>query len=363
MSRNQTRTVNVNGISIGGANPVVVQSMTNTDTKDLTATTDQIKRLAERGCELVRVAVPDKESARKLGQIVSLSPVPIVADIHYDWRLALKALDSGVGKLRLNPGNITDPDKIVEVAQKAKAQSVPIRVGVNSGSLPRAILEQFERPSPEAMVKSAEREIDILKEGHFQDIVVSLKSSDVPTMIEANKLFAEKYDFPLHLGVTEAGGGQQGIIKSALGIGTLLHQGIGDTIRVSLTGSPEREVKAAYDILRSLHLRKVGIEFISCPTCGRTEIDVLKVVEKLETILSDINKPLRVSVMGCSVNGIGEARESDIGVVGVRKGALLYRRGKRENKFSTKNAQEIALSIEKAVRSLLNERKLANNEV
>ncbi len=350
----KTRVVDVGGVKIGGENPVVVQSMTNTSTSDLEATLDQIEELVEVGCELVRVAVPDMEAAEAVSAVVEESPVPLVADIHYDPRLALESLKNGADKLRLNPGNITDPSKIEEIAAAALDLSVPIRVGVNSGSLSSEILKRYGGPSAEAMVASAEKEIELLENQGFSDVVVSLKSSDVPTMIEANEIFSEKYDYPLHLGVTEAGGGNRGVVKSSLGIGNLLARGIGDTVRVSLTGHPSEEVTVAYQMLDSLGIRNRGVKLISCPTCGRTEIPVEKIFGRLEEDLADIDENFRVSVMGCSVNGIGEAEESDLGLVGTPKGAVLYEDGRKSDTFLTKESFELKEKLEKRLRDKIN---------
>ncbi|MFW6422398.1 MAG: flavodoxin-dependent (E)-4-hydroxy-3-methylbut-2-enyl-diphosphate synthase, partial [Candidatus Bipolaricaulota bacterium] len=274
MNRNQTRKVTIGDVPLGGGHPIVVQSMANTDTSDANATLAQITGLAKIGCEVVRVAVPNQESANSLPQIVENSPIPVVADIHFDANLALASIEAGVDKLRLNPGNISQEKKVRQVAQAAKESDIPIRVGVNSGSLSQEIRAEFGDDIPNAMVESARRELEILEEEKFEDIVVSLKSSNVATTIAANRKFATNYSYPLHLGITEAGGGQLGLIKSALGIGSLLLEGIGDTIRVSLTGPPENEVVAAYNILQAAQVRQRGIETISCPTCGRTEIEV-----------------------------------------------------------------------------------------
>ena len=349
-----TRVVDVGGVKLGGNNPVVAQSMTNTKTSDVEATLDQIERLVGRGCELVRVAVPDSEAGRRLKEIVDRSPVPIIADIHYSPDLAFMALEAGVDKLRLNPGNITDEKAIGDIATEASSRGVPIRVGVNSGSLDKEIVENYGR-TPEAMVVSAEREIGLLEDQGFKDIVVSLKSSEVVKTIEANEVFSEKYDYPLHLGVTEAGGGRSGLVKSAVGIGSLLEKGIGDTIRVSLTADPEEEVGAAYDILRSLDLRHRGVELVSCPTCGRTEVDIQTMVRELEKRLSDLEQPLRVALMGCSVNGIGEAGSSDLGLVGTASGGVLYVDGEQEGLISSSSIEEVVDQLEERIRSYLEE--------
>ncbi len=348
----QTRVVDVGGVKIGGDNPVVVQSMTNTPTDDVDKTLMQIEGLVERGCELVRVAVPDSDAGERLPEIVSGSPVPVIADIHYSPELAFAALDAGIDKLRLNPGNITDPGAIGEIAQEAKSLSIPIRVGVNSGSLDKKILEDYGR-TPEGMVVSAEKEIELLEQEGFQDIVVSLKSSDVNRTISANEIFAERYDYPLHLGVTEAGGGRSGLVKSSIGIGALLQEGIGDTIRVSLTADPREEVGTAYDILGSLDIRNRGVDIISCPTCGRTEIDVETIGRKLEERLGDLEGSLSLALMGCSVNGIGEADSADLGVVGTARGGVLYVNGEQEELISSTGTVEVVKKLERIIRSYI----------
>ncbi|MBS3736146.1 MAG: flavodoxin-dependent (E)-4-hydroxy-3-methylbut-2-enyl-diphosphate synthase [Candidatus Bipolaricaulota bacterium] len=350
MKRDRSIVVDVGGVKIGGDNPVVVQSMTNTPTEEVEATLDQVERLVERGCELVRVAVPDSEAGEALPEIVDRSPVPIIADIHYSPDLAFMALEAGVDKLRLNPGNITDPEAIGDIAREASARLVPIRVGVNSGSLGKDILERYGR-TPEAMVLSAEKEIELLENQGFDQIVVSLKSSEVNRTIEANEIFSRRYDYPLHLGVTEAGGGRIGVVKSAIGIGILLQEGIGDTIRVSLTGDPAEEVVVAYDILKSLGIRNRGVDFVSCPTCGRTEIDVGTIGRELEQRLADLEDPVRVSLMGCSVNGIGEADSSDVGLVGTAGGGVLYVEGEQKGLISTSDIETVVNRMEEEIRS------------
>ncbi len=352
MKRVKSNVVDVGGIKIGGDNPVVVQSMTNTPTEEVETTLKQVHSLVERGCEMVRVAVPDSEAGEALPEIVDRSSVPIVADIHYSPDLAFMALEAGVDKLRLNPGNITDPEAIEDIAREASSQSIPIRVGVNSGSLDRDIVEKYGR-SPEAMVVSAEKEIELLENQGFDQIVVSLKASEVNKTIEANEIFSRKYDYPLHLGVTEAGGGRSGLIKSAIGIGTLLQEGIGDTIRVSLTGDPGEEVGAAYDILKSLEIRSRGVDFVSCPTCGRTEIDVQTLGQELEERLADLEDPVRVSLMGCSVNGIGEAESSNLGLVGTAKGGVLYVDGEQKELISASDTGTVVSRIEEEIRNYL----------
>ncbi|MBS3787420.1 flavodoxin-dependent (E)-4-hydroxy-3-methylbut-2-enyl-diphosphate synthase [Candidatus Bipolaricaulota bacterium] len=350
MKKVKSKVVDVGGVKIGEDNPVVVQSMTNTPTQDVMATLNQVEKLVNRGCELVRVAVPDSEAGEALSEIVDSSPVPIIADIHYSPDLALMALNAGVDKLRLNPGNITDPEAIEDIAREAASRSIPIRVGVNSGSLSKDIVGKYGR-SPKAMVISAEEEIELLENQGFDQIVVSLKSSEVNKTIEANEIFSRKYDYPLHLGVTEAGGGRSGLIKSAIGIGTLLREGIGDTIRVSLTGDPEEEVGAAYDILKSLGIRNRGIDFVSCPTCGRTEIDIQGLEQELEQRLADLEDSVRVSLMGCSVNGIGEAGSSNLGLVGTARGGVLYVDGEQKDLISDSDIETVVSRMEKEIRN------------
>lgn len=328
-ARRLTREIRVGEVVIGGRNPIVVQSMTNTDTRDWKSTVAQIHRLEAVGCELVRVAVPDQEAVEQLAAIRKSIHIPLIADIHFDHRLALGALKAGVDGLRLNPGNIGGPDKVRKVAARARERNVPIRIGVNSGSLEKDLLEGFGRPTPEAMVESAMRHIRLLEDHDFDLIKVSLKSSDVLHTIASYRLLSQKTDYPLHLGVTEAGTPRDGTIKSALGIGVLLFEGIGDTIRVSLTSQPEEEIPVAYGILRSLKLRERGVELISCPTCGRTEIDLIPLVEKAERILRTIRTPIKVAIMGCVVNGPGEAREADVGIAGGRGKGLLFKKGER----------------------------------
>jgi (E)-4-hydroxy-3-methylbut-2-enyl-diphosphate synthase len=325
--RKITKTIMVGTVAVGGLNPVVVQSMTNTDTRDHKATIAQIRRLEEVGCELVRVAVLDQEAVERIPEIKQSISIPLIADIHFDHRLALGALQAGVDGLRLNPGNIGGADKVRKVVAAARERQVPIRIGVNSGSLEKDLLEQFGHPTPEAMVESAMRHIRLLEDHDFELIKVSLKSSDVLHTIASYRLLSERTDYPLHLGVTEAGTPRQGTIKSALGIGLLLFEGIGDTIRVSLTSQPEEEIPVAYGILRALRRRERGIELVSCPTCGRTEIDLIPMVEEAEKLLQCIRTPIKVAIMGCVVNGPGEAREADVGIAGGRGKGLLFKKG------------------------------------
>lgn len=327
MNRKITRIVNVGGIKIGGEEPIVIQSMTNTDTRDVEKTLEQIDKLVNEGCQIVRCAVPDMEACEALKEITKRSKVPIVADIHFDYRLALKAIDNGVAKLRINPGNIGSIDRVKAVVEKAKEKNIPIRIGVNSGSLEKDILERDGRPTAKGLVESALRHVKILEDLNFYDIVISIKSSNVPMMIESYRLISEKCNYPLHLGVTESGTVFKGTIKSSIGIGTLLAEGIGNTIRVSLTSDPVEEIKVAKEILRALGYTKEGIEFVSCPTCGRTEIDLIKIAEEVEGKLKNTNKNIKVAVMGCVVNGPGEAREADIGIAGGKGFGIIFKKG------------------------------------
>jgi len=319
----------VGSLLIGGGAPISVQSMTNTDTCDVSATISQIKRLQSAGCELVRVAVPNIKSASVIGEIKANISIPLVADIHFDYRLALKAIEQGIDKLRINPGNIGDKEKIKMVVESAMKNGVPIRIGVNSGSLEKDLLEKYGHATPEAMVESAMRHVKILEEFGFYDIVISLKASDPLRTIETYRLISDRVDYPLHLGVTEAGTVFAGSIRSAVGIGVLLSEGIGDTIRVSLTDDPVQEVRAGYEILKSLGLREHGVTIVSCPTCGRTQIDIIKIAREVEARLSDIEKPIKVAVMGCVVNGPGEAMDADIGIAGGKGLGLLFKKGEK----------------------------------
>lgn len=328
MHRDNTRPVNIGPVRVGGGSPVSVQSMTNTDTRDVSSTVSQIRDLAAAGCEIARLAVPDREAAEALKGIKKQAVIPLVADIHFDYRLALAALEAGVDGLRINPGNIGGREKVRAVVDASRDKHVPIRIGVNAGSLEKDLLQVHGGPTAEAMVESAWRHIRILEELNYREIKVSLKSSDVSLMIAAYKMLAEKCNYPLHVGVTESGTVQSGSIKSAVGIGALLALGIGDTIRVSLTGHPIHEVRVGYEILKALGLRKRGIELISCPTCGRTQLDIISIAQKVEALLSKVDKPLKVAVMGCAVNGPGEAKHADVGIAGGKGEGLLFRKGR-----------------------------------
>ena len=327
MQRKQTRTVHVGKVGIGGDNPVRVQSMCNTDTRDAAATLAQIGRLTEAGCEIVRLAVPDDKAAETLPAIRKGSPVPLIADIHFDHRLALAALDAGIEGLRINPGNIGGEAKVDAVVRAAAERGAPIRIGVNGGSLEKDLLRKFGGPTPEAMVESGLRHVALLEARGFHDIKISLKTSSVLNTVAAYRLMADKVDYPLHIGVTEAGTLVRGAVKSAVGLGILLSEGIGDTLRVSLTHDPVAEIGVAYEILRSLGLRERGPEIVSCPTCGRTEIDLIGLAEKVEEALRGVEEVFTVAVMGCVVNGPGEAREADIGIAGGRGLGIIFRKG------------------------------------
>ena len=322
----KSREIQIGNIFMGGDNPVVIQSMTNTFTKDAVATIKQILELEAEGCQLVRVTVNNEEAAEAIKEIKKGIHIPLVADIHFDYKLAVKAIENGVDKLRINPGNIGDDEKVKIVVEKAKEYNVPIRIGVNSGSIEKKILEKYGKPTADGMVESAMYHVGLLEKFDFHNIVISLKASNVQMMVEAYRKIAELVDYPLHLGVTEAGTAFQGTVKSAIGIGSLLVDGIGDTIRVSLTENPVEEIKVAKEILKVLGLRK-GVEIISCPTCGRTEIDLITLAKKVEKEFSGLEKNIKIAVMGCVVNGPGEAREADYGVAGGKGEGLLFKKG------------------------------------
>ncbi|HHU91699.1 MAG TPA: flavodoxin-dependent (E)-4-hydroxy-3-methylbut-2-enyl-diphosphate synthase [Halanaerobiaceae bacterium] len=325
--RRKTRKIYYGNVPLGGDAPITVQSMTTTKTADVEATVKQIQDLSAAGCEIIRVAVPDLDSAKQLGKIREQIDIPLIADIHFDYRLALEAIEQGVEGLRLNPGNIGQAERVKEIATKARAARIPIRIGVNSGSIEKGILEKYGGPTAEGMVESALGHIRILEDNDFQDIVISLKATDVMMTIRAYELMAERVDYPFHIGITEAGTIWAGTIKSAVGVGALLSRGIGDTVRVSLTGDPLEEVKVGWQILKALRLRKRGAEIISCPTCGRTEIDLISLAKQVEDLLDKYDKEITVAVMGCVVNGPGEAREADIGIAGGRGVGLIFRKG------------------------------------
>ena len=333
MKRNITKSITVGSVPIGGGAPVSIQSMLNTRTTDVEGSLRQIRALAAAGCQIARLAVPDMQAADAFGAICSQSPLPLVADIHFDYRLAIRAAENGAAKIRINPGNIGGEDRVRAVVEACGARNIPIRIGVNGGSLEPRLLEKYGRPTPEALVESAFGHIALLEKYSFRDICVSMKSSSVPLMIEAYKLFSERSDYPLHVGVTETGTARMGTIKSAMGIGALLCQGIGDTMRVSLTADPVQEVLAARDILKAAGLRRDGVNIIACPTCGRTRIDLIGLATQVEQALAACEKPLTVAVMGCVVNGPGEAREADIGIAGGDGCGILFVKGKQLKKL------------------------------
>ncbi|MCK5710160.1 MAG: flavodoxin-dependent (E)-4-hydroxy-3-methylbut-2-enyl-diphosphate synthase [Deltaproteobacteria bacterium] len=334
MERN-SRQIELGGVKVGGGAPVTVQSMTKTDTRDIAATVEQIKSLEKAGCDIVRLAVPDMDAAKSLGEIIKQTNIPIVSDIHFDYKLALEAVKQGVDGMRINPGNIGARYRIKAVVDAVRERGIPIRIGVNSGSLEKDILKKHGSPTPAALAESAFRHVEILEDLDFRDIKISVKSTDVKKMIASYRILAERCDYPLHLGVTEAGTYEMGTIKSSIGIGSLLAEGIGDTIRVSLTGDPVDEIVVGFNILRSLGLRRNGIELISCPGCGRLEIDLMKLVKDVEDRITDINlpRPIKVAILGCVVNGPGEASEADIGIAGGKGKGMLYKDGKLVRSF------------------------------
>ena len=327
ITRRKTRQIAIGNVKIGGGAPISVQSMTNTKTTDTEATVAQIKALQDAGCDIVRLAVPDMTAAENIANIKVQVNIPLVADIHFDYRLALKAIEQGIDALRINPGNIGDEERVKAVVTAAKAKHIPIRIGVNAGSLDKKLLAKYGKVTAEALVESAMEHMRILEKLDFHDIKISLKAHDVPLTIEAYRLMSQTVDYPLHLGITEAGTVNTGIIKSAVGIGALLAEGIGDTFRISLTGDPVNEVKVANEILKALGLKEYGPTLISCPTCGRCNIDLPSIAAKVEKRLDGIKKPVKVAVMGCVVNGPGEARDADIGIAGGKGEGLLFRKG------------------------------------
>jgi (E)-4-hydroxy-3-methylbut-2-enyl-diphosphate synthase len=352
--RRKTRTITVGAVKIGWGAPVAVQSMCNTDTRDVEATLGQIKRLQEAGCELVRLAVPDEDAARALGRIRKGTAMPLIADIHFSHRLALEAVKQGIDGLRINPGNIGGKDKVSEVVRACRERRVSIRIGVNAGSLEKHLLEKYGHPTPEAIVESAFGHIRILEDLDYREIKVSLKASDVLTTVEAYRLFSKQSDYAVHIGISEAGTIHSGTVKSSVGLGILLSEGIGDTMRVSLTANPVEEVRVAYEILKALRIRQRGVNLISCPTCGRTEIDIIGLAETVEKRLSHITEPLTVAVMGCVVNGPGEAREADIGIAGGKGTGLLFKHGEIVKKFDEK---ELADVLVKEVEEIIKKKK------
>ena len=327
------RQISVGGVKIGGGAPVVIQSMLNTKTTDVEGSLAQIKALKTAGCQIARLAVPNMEAAKAFSQICGESVLPLVADIHFDYKLAIAAAEGGASKIRINPGNIGGEDRVEAVVSVCKEKKIPIRIGVNGGSLDKTLLEKYGHPTAEALVESAFQHLELLEKFGFYDTCVSMKSSTVPTMVEAARLFRSRCDYPLHIGVTETGPVRMGLMKSAMGIGALLLDGIGDTIRVSLTDDPVEEVYAAKDILKAAGLRKEGVNIISCPTCGRTQIDLIGLVNQVDAALKDCKKPITVAVMGCIVNGPGEAREADIGIAGGDGCGMLFEKGQQVEKL------------------------------
>ncbi|WP_313568214.1 flavodoxin-dependent (E)-4-hydroxy-3-methylbut-2-enyl-diphosphate synthase [Acetoanaerobium noterae] len=342
MQRRKTKKIYVKDITIGGDSPIVIQSMTNTKTSDAKATIAQIKALEKAGCELVRVSVPNNESAQAIGEIISNVDIPVVADIHFDYKLALESIKNGVHGLRINPGNIGNEEKVIQVVNEAKKRNIKIRIGVNAGSLEKDLLDSMGR-TPEAMVESAFRHIKILEKYDFYNTAVSLKASDIETTIKAYELFSSKSDYPLHLGITEAGTLKAGTIKSSIGIGYMLLNGIGDTIRVSLTADPVEEIYVAKEILKSIGLDNESIRIISCPTCARTDIDIIGLAEKVEKATANIKKNISVAIMGCAVNGPGEARDADLGIAGGKSEALLFKKGQIIRKVDEASIIEVLL--------------------
>ena len=331
-----TRQIKVGNVSIGGGAPVVIQSMLNTKTTDVAASLNQIEQLRSAGCQIARLAVPNMEAARSFAEICAESPLPLVADIHFDYKLAIAAAEGGASKIRINPGNIGGEDRVKAVVDVCKDKHIPIRIGVNGGSLDKRLLEKYGHPTAEALVESAFEHLELLEKYGFYDSCLSMKSSTVPTMVAACRLFRSKCDYPLHIGVTETGPVKQGLIKSAMGIGALLLDGIGDTIRVSLTDDPVQEVYAAKDILKAAGLRREGVNIVSCPTCGRTQIDLIGLVNQVDEALKDCEKPITVAVMGCVVNGPGEAREADIGIAGGNGWGMIFEKGEQVEKLPYK---------------------------
>ena len=328
IQRKNTRVVNIGGVLIGGNNPIAIQSMTNTKTEDVSATVNQILRLEEAGCEIIRCAVPTMEAAEAIGEIKKRVHIPVVADIHFDYRLAIAAMENGVDKIRINPGNIGSQERIKAVVDAAKEMNIPIRVGVNSGSLEKNLVEKYGGVTAEGIVESALDKVRIIEDMGYDNLVISIKSSNVMMCVKAHELISEKTDYPLHVAITESGTVMTGSIKSAVGLGLILGQGIGDTIRVSLTGDPVEEIKAAKTILKTLGIRQSGIEIVSCPTCGRTSIDLIGLAQKVEKLAADYdNLNLKLAVMGCVVNGPGEAREADLGVAGGKGEGILIKKG------------------------------------
>ena len=354
IKRRKSRQIMVGNVPVGGDAPIAVQSMTNTDTCNVEATLGQIRKIADTGGDIVRVSVPSMDAAEAFKLIKQSSPVPLIADIHFDYKIALKVADYGVDCLRINPGNIGNEERVKAVIEKARDNNIPIRIGVNAGSLEKDLQMKYGEPTPEALVESAFRHIDILDRHDFQNYKISLKASDVFMTVSAYRQLANQIEQPLHLGITEAGGLRAGAVKSAVGLGMLLSEGIGDTIRVSLAADPVEEIKVGFDILKSLGLRQRGINFIACPSCSRQQFDVIKTVNELEMRLEDVREALDVAIIGCVVNGPGEAKEADIGLTGGLNASLLYQDGLKDHKIDNK---ELIDSIEKSVRDKLAERE------
>ena len=348
LPREKTRKIMVGDVPIGGGSPVTVQSMTNTRTEDAEATVRQIRTLEEAGCEIIRCAVPTMEAARALSAIRREIRIPLVADIHFDWRLAVAAMENGADKIRINPGNIGGRDRVKAVVDCAKERDIPIRVGVNGGSLEKSLLEKYGGVTAEGLVESALRQTALIEDLGYDRLVISVKSSRVPLAVEAHRLLAERTDYPLHVGITEAGTLRRGTVKSCAGMGAVLALGIGDTVRVSLTGDPVEEVRVGRLLLQSLELRETGIQVVSCPTCGRTQIDLIGLAEAVEEMTARYDKQLRVAVMGCAVNGPGEAREADLGIAGGRGEGLLFRKGEILRKVPEK---ELLAALEEEIRA------------
>ena len=338
IKRRKTREVKIGDLIIGGEHAITVQSMTTTKTDDITGTLKEVERLEEAGCHIIRITVPNKQAAKALYEIKKRMNVPLVADIHFDYRMALEAVDAGAHKIRINPGNNRGKARVKEVLNKVKGANLPIRIGVNAGSLEKDLIEKYSFPTAEAMVESAQRHIDICREHGFEDIIVSLKASDVNLMIGAYTLFSQKYDYPLHLGVTEAGPAKSGTVKSAVGLGNLMASGIGDTIRVSLTDDPVEEVHVGFEILKSLGLASKGVTIVSCPTCGRLEVDLFKIAGEVEEELKDVKTPMTLALMGCAVNGPGEATHTDLGIAFGKGAGHLYYKGKKRGRVKEDQA-------------------------
>lgn len=340
--------IKIGNIYIGDNETIKVQSMTNTDTKDVKSTVKQIKELTDAGCEIVRCTVPDMESAEAIKEIKKQIDIPLVADIHFDYRLAIEAVKNGVDKVRINPGNIGGEDRVKAVVEALKERDIPLRIGVNSGSLPKEILDKYHHPCPEALIEAAKIHIDLVNKFDYNNIVVSLKSSDTKLTVDTYRLFKKSFDYPLHLGITEAGTSYSGIIKSAVGIGSLLLDGIGDTLRVSLTANPVEEIRAGKEILRAAGILNDRVNVISCPTCGRTKINLINIANEITDAVKDINKPVKVAVMGCAVNGPGEAKEADIGIAGGNGCAVLFKKGEIVRKIKEDEiVKELLCEIEK----------------